>query len=137
MVKDIWLNLPVKDVKRSREFFTQLGFSFDTKYGHTDVSEGMIVGDKKFVVMLFQEAQLAGFMQNKVTDTSQGNEQMVSLGVDSREKIDELAKRAKAAGATVYAEPAEIQGWMYGCAFIDLDGHRWNGLYMDMSKMPK
>jgi predicted lactoylglutathione lyase len=50
--------------------------------------------------------------------------------------VDELAETAKAAGGTVYAEPGENQGWMYGCGFSDPDGHRWNVLYMDMSKMP-
>jgi predicted lactoylglutathione lyase len=62
---------------------------------------------------------------------------LFSFDAESREEVDEMAKKVKAAGGTLYAEPAENQGWMYGFAFVDPDGHRWNMLYMDMSKMPK
>ena len=47
-----------------------------------------------------------------------------------------MAKKAEAAGATVFCKPQESQGWMYSCGLVDLDGHRWNVLYMDPSKMP-
>jgi len=61
---------------------------------------------------------------------------LISIDAESREEVDEWAKKVTAAGGNVFAQPAENQGWMYGCAFADLDGHRWNVLYMDMSKMP-
>lgn len=48
-----------------------------------------------------------------------------------------MATKAVKAGGKVFAEPGAKDGWMYGCGFSDLDGHRWNSLYMDMSKMPK
>jgi predicted lactoylglutathione lyase len=48
-----------------------------------------------------------------------------------------MLKKAVNAGGTVFSESEEKDGWMYGCGFADLDGHRWNVLYMDMSKMPK
>jgi predicted lactoylglutathione lyase len=60
-----------------------------------------------------------------------------SLGVNTVADVDEMAKKAVGAGAKLYANPAYKDGWMYGCAFADLDGHRWNILFMDMSKMPK
>ena len=55
---------------------------------------------------------------------------------ESKEEVDDLARKAENAGAIIYASPVEKDGWMYGCGFTDPDNHRWNILYMDMSKMP-
>ncbi len=137
MTKDLWINLPVKDLAKSKEFFTKLGFSFNTKYGNTDISAGLIIGNKSMVVMLFAESTFEKFTKNKITDTKQSTEVLFSIDAESREEVDELAKKVVKAGGTIYGEPGENQGWMYGCGFCDLDGHRWNILYMDMSKMPK
>ena len=60
-----------------------------------------------------------------------------SLDAVNREEVDQMAKAAVDAGGTLFGKPAEHQGWMYGCAFADLDGHRWNVVFMDMNKMPK
>ena len=62
---------------------------------------------------------------------------MISFDAESREEVDEMARKVFEAGGNIFGEPAEIQGWMYGFAFTDLDGHRWNQLYMDFSKMPQ
>jgi predicted lactoylglutathione lyase len=132
MTKELWINLPVKDVKKAKEFFAYIGFSLSTQYG-----DGIIIGSKKIVVMLFEESVFKGFTQNKLTDTKQSSEVLFSFDAESREEVDAMAKKVKAAGGALYSEPAENQGWMYGCAFTDLDGHRWNILYMDMGKMPK
>lgn len=135
MTKEIWINLPVKDVKRSKEFFTQIGFPLNTKHGNTDHSACLVVGSKNIVVMLFEENMFKGFTQNGLTNTGQSTEVLFSFDAESKEEVDEMAEKVKAAGGTIYSEPAENQGWMYGFAFIDPDGHRWNMLYMDMSKM--
>jgi uncharacterized protein len=137
MIKEFWINLPVKDINKSKEFFTKLGFSFNTKYGNGPNSTGMMIGSKNIVVMLFSENAFKGFSQNNLVDTRQGNEVLLSFDAESREEVDSFAKNAEAAGGKVFGKPSEHQGWMYGCAFADLDGHRWNVLYMDMSKMPK
>jgi hypothetical protein len=62
---------------------------------------------------------------------------LLSIDAESKAEVDELTKKATKAGGTVFGEPAEHQGWRYGCGFTDLDGHRWNVLYMGMSKMSK
>jgi hypothetical protein len=89
------------------------------------------------VLNLFPEAMIKNFMGHTITDTKQSNEVLFSIGASSREEVDSLAKKAVEAGGTLYGKPSEHDGWMYGCGFVDLDGHRWNVLYMDMSKMPK
>jgi uncharacterized protein len=136
MTKQLWINLPVKNVKKSREFFTQLGFSF-TQHGNTDHSLGVQIGANKDVVMLFEEPTFKNYSNNQIADTSKGSEVLISIDAESRREVDEIAARAKKAGGKIFGEPGDHEGWMYGCGFTDLDGHRWNALYMDMSKMPK
>jgi predicted lactoylglutathione lyase len=137
MTKEIWINLPVRNVEKSRDFFTSIGFRLNTQYGNSDTSASLLVGSKSVVVMLFNEKTFEGFTQSKTADVAQQAEVLFSIDAESREEVDELAKKATAAGGNVFAKPGEKQGWMYGCAFADLDGHRWNVLYMDMSKMPR
>ena len=136
MTKQIWLNLPVKDIAKSKVFFSQLGFSFNEKH-ETKTSACLMIGDSNFVIMLFSESVFAGFVQNKITDTKTSSEILISIDAQSKNEVDEMANKVAEAGGTVFAEPAENQGWMYGCGFEDLDGHRWNVLYMDLSKLPQ
>lgn len=135
MPDSLWINLPVKNVNLSRIFFTQIGFTLNTQYGNSEHSASFLVG--KMVVMLFNENTFKSFIKNELTDTKQGNEVLFSIGAASKEDVNEIAEKVIAAGGNVFSAPAESQGWMYGCAFSDPDGHRWNSLYMDMSKMPK
>jgi hypothetical protein len=136
MTKQIWLNLPVKDALKSKDFFSKIGFTFLEERTTPD-SACMLVGEGNFVVMLFGESMFQNFIQHQITDTNQSSEFLISIDAESREEVDAIAQNAKAAGGTVFAEPGENQGWMYGCGFCDLDGHRWNVLYMDFSKMPQ
>lgn len=86
--------------------------------------------------MLFAQDAFAGFTNNALSDTAKGTEVLFSLGAESRDQVDDIAKRATAAGGTVFAQPRESNGFMYGCGFCDPDGHRWNVLFMDTGKMP-
>lgn len=133
MTKELWINLPVRDPKKAKEFFTKIGFKFNSQYSEY----AMVIGSKNIVVMLFEDSVFKKVIQNDITDTKQSNEVLFSFDGESREEVDEMAKKVRAAGGKLFSEPQENQGWMYGFAFTDLDGHRWNMLYMDMSKMPK
>jgi predicted lactoylglutathione lyase len=135
MITDFWINLPVKNIAKSRAFFTELGFSFNTQYGNSDNSISLLVGNKNTVVMLFEEPAFEGFARCKTADVKNSAEVLLSVGVDSKEAVDELAKKAILAGGVCDHVPKEMQGWMYGCLIIDPDGHKWNPLYMDMSKI--
>ncbi len=136
MTKQLWINLPVKDLQQSKAFFEALGFSFNTKYGNTDHSASLLIGEKNIVVMLFTEPLFESFTRRKIADTATGTEVLFSIDAESREEVDEIAVKVVAAGGDLFAQPAEQQGWLYGCGFADPDGHRWNVLFMDMSKMP-
>lgn len=137
MTNDLWLNLPVKDLAKSIAFFTHIGFTHHPGPGNTANSASFLVGDKKVVLMLFTQDNFAGFTQQPVSDTSKASEVLFSLGASSRDDVDDYAIHARQAGGTVFAEPCESNGFMYGCGFCDPDGHRWNPLFMDMSKLPK
>jgi predicted lactoylglutathione lyase len=136
MTKDIWINLPVKNIPQSKEFFAALGFSFNPRFSKSDDTAALMVGEKNIVVMLFDEKIFRNFTSHPVTDTKLSTEVLLSIDAESKQEVDELAAKAEAAGGKLFGKPTEIQGWMYGCGFTDLDGHRWNVLYMDVSKMP-
>ena len=136
MTKQIWLNLPVKNVAKSKEFFSQLGFAFSTENGNSANSACMLIGEKGVVVMLFDEPTFKSFTKADIPDTAKGTEVLFSIDAESRDDVDIMAVKVTKAGGKLFGQPAANQGWMYGFGFADLDGHRWNVLYMDMSQMP-
>lgn len=136
MTKEIWLNLPVKDVKKSKEFFETIGWTLNEKHTNSNMV-CFEVGTKKITVLFFDEETFKGFTKHEIANTIAGSEVLISFDAESREEIDETASKVFDAGGMIFAEPAEIQGWMYGFAFADLDGHRWNQIFMDFSKVPQ
>lgn len=137
MTQDIWLNLPVKDLAKSAAFFTEIGFTRNPGPGNSEHSASFTIGDKKVVLMLFAQEMFSGFTSNGLCDTSKGTEVLFSLGATSREQVNDMAHHVTLAGGAIFAEPKESNGFMYGCGFCDPDGHRWNMLFMDLSKIPK
>ena len=138
MTKGVWINLPVKNIEASKIFFKQIGFEFNEQFGgDASISACMLVGNKKVVFMLFQEAIFKHFTQQPLADTAKTAELLISFDAESIEEIDAIAKNVEQAGGVLFTKPASLQGWMYGCGFCDLDGHRWNALYMDFSKLPQ
>ena len=133
MTKELWINLPVKDVKKSKEFFTRIGFTPEANE-MADMTS-VKVGEKNISVVLIAEETLKGLMKNEISDTKAGSEVFISFDAESRAEVDETARKVFDAGGTIFSEPTEIRDWMYGFAFCDLDGHRWNHVFMDMSKM--
>lgn len=136
MPKQFWINLPVKDINKSKEFYRKVGFFVNEHHGISGQAQ-LIIGDNNVTVMLFPESTFKNFTKHDIVDTKQATEVLLSVDAESREEVDEIAKNAVEAGGTLLGEPSESQGWMYGCGFTDLDGHCWNVLYMDMSNMPK
>lgn len=95
------------------------------------------LGEKNVAVNFFTEEIFKSFSGNEISDTTKGTEALFSIDAQSPSEVDEMAKKAVEAGGKLYGSPGEKDGWMYGCGFTDLDGHRWNVLYMDMEKMPR
>jgi predicted lactoylglutathione lyase len=137
MIKEFWINLPVKDVQKSKEFFIKIGFKLNPHYGNTENSTSFLIGQKSIVLMLFEESTFKGFTSTGIPNTLQFSEVLLSIDTENKEEVDEMVRIIIEAGGKSNHVPYEMQGWMYGCIFSDLDGHRWNLMYMDWSKMPK
>ena len=135
--KQFWINLPVKDIEKSKAFFRAIGFRENSMHANNPAMGSFFLDSHNTVMMLFPESQIEHFMNNAVTDTSKNNEVLFNISAESPEEVNTLAERVRAAGGTIFGEPGESGGWMYAFGFTDLDGHRWSMLYMDMSKMPK
>ena len=134
MTKQVWFNLPTKDVAKAREFYTKMGFPTHSQPETGAYSFAIKIGDSSSVIMVFDESHFREYTRNGIANPTSGSEVLISIDAQSREEVVIMAQKAKDAGGTIFSEPTEIQGWMYGCGFTDLDGHCWNVLYMDMSK---
>ena len=126
--RQIFVNLPVRDLKRSVDFFTKLGFKFDPQFTD-DQATCMIISDNAFV-MLLVEARFKDFTQKRICDTATQTEGLFALSAGSREEVDEMVKTATAGGGKTAVDPID-EGFMYCRSFYDLDGHHWEILFMD------
>lgn len=134
MASKIFLNLAVKDLKKSIDFFTTLGFSFNPQFTDEHAT-CMIIGDNIFV-MLVTEQRFKDFTKKEICNAHKNTEVLIAIDADSREKVDEMVKTAVDAGGSIYMD-LQDHGWMYGHGFADLDGHQWEVFYMDESTIPK
>ncbi|WP_343704576.1 VOC family protein [Chitinophaga sp.] len=134
MATKIFINLPVKDLKKTVEFFTALGFTFNAQF--TDEKATCMIVDENIFVMLLVEKYFQTFTSKPVADATRSTEVITFLSIDSREKVDELVDKALAAGATKNNEPQDM-GWMYQRSFADINGHMWEIGYMDESAVPQ
>jgi predicted lactoylglutathione lyase len=135
MATKTFVNLPVKDLSRATEFFTAIGFSFDPEF--TDENATRMIISEDTSIMLAVEPFFKGFIEPQdIADTSRSREVIVGLSAESREQVDDLAEKAIAAGGQALGEP-EDQGFMYMRGFLDLDGHQWSFIHMDMSAVPE
>ncbi|MHC5744516.1 MAG: VOC family protein [Nostoc sp.] len=130
MSTQIFVNLPVKNLNQSIEFFTQLGFEFNPQFTD-ETATCMIVSENIFVMLLTYE-KFKTFTPKEICDATKSTEVLVCLSSDSREQVDEIVRKAVAAGGTTYNEPQD-HGFMYGHGFADLDGHIWEIIYMEPS----
>lgn len=125
----IFVNLPVKNLDRSVDFFTKLGFSFDPRFTDETATQ-MIVSDRAFV-MLLTEDRFKDFTKKELVDATSHTEVIMALSADSREGVDELADKALAVGGSPANEPLEMGDFMYSRSFQDPDGHLWEVVWMD------
>jgi uncharacterized protein len=128
MSKQIFVNLPVKDLNQSVEFFTKLGFSFNPQFTD-ETTTCMIVSDDIFVMLLIHD-KFKTFTPNAICDATKSTEVLVSLSSESRTAVDDIVSKAIAAGGKTYNEPQD-HGFMYAHEFQDLDGHIWEIVYME------
>jgi predicted lactoylglutathione lyase len=128
MHKQIFVNLPVRDLGRSRTFFASLGFAFNEQFSNDDAI-CMVIGENIYA-MLLVERFFKGFTTKPIADATEATEVLTCLSCDSREEVDALVAKALAAGGRA-PNPKQEHGFMYGHGFEDLDGHLWELVWMD------
>ena len=126
--RKLFVNLPVRDLNASKRFFTQLGFEFNPQF--TDDKAACMVVSEEAYVMLLAEPFFRTFTKRQLCDTARETEGLFALSCQSRAEVDDLVRKAIAAGGKHAAEPQD-HAFMYGWSFHDLDGHHWEVLWMD------
>lgn len=134
MSRKIFVNLPVKDLKRSMAFFEQLGFTFNPQF--TDDTAACMVITDDIYSMLLTHAKFKMFTKKDIVDTTKSTEVLTALSCESRAEVDDLLAKALKAGA-IESGPLQDYGFMYGRSFDDPDGHTWEIFWMDRNHMQK
>lgn len=124
MKKQIILNLPVKNLDKSKAFFSALGFGFDPRFSGENAAFMNIV-EGTIQAMLTAEPFFASLIDKPVADAKEANEMVICLSCESREEVNSLIAKAVAAGGRT-PHPPEDHGFMYDQGFEDIDGHLWN-----------
>lgn len=133
-VKSIFINLPINDLQKTRNFWTKLGFSFNEQFSD-DRALCLILNDGQMYSMLITHDMFSTFTNRPIADSST-TQVLTALEVDSREQVDSIVKLALENGGTRYRESAD-HGWMYYDSFADINGHQWEILYTDPTQIPQ
>ena len=133
MVNQIFVNLPVKDLEKTKEFWAKLGFSFNPQF--TDQNAAALVIGENIFAMLVVPTFFTRFTKKEIVDAFKSTEAINALGVQTREEVNQIMEKVLGAGGKE-TRPPEDYGWMFGRSFEDIDGHQWELVYIDLSKAP-
>lgn len=133
MFRQIYVNLPVRDLARTRAFFSALGLRFNPQFSN-DQGACLEIADNIYA-MLLTEPFFQGFTKLPVGDARRDTQVLIALSCDSRAEVDDMVAKAVAAGGTTPNAPVD-HGFMFQHGFTDLDGHQWEVFWMDMNAAP-
>jgi uncharacterized protein len=128
MAKQIFVNLPIGNLKASMAFYTALGFKNNPQFTNDDAA--CMVYSETIYVMLHSHHSWRRFTQRPIPPSS-SSEVMLSLSLDSTQEVDTMNDIAKANGGTADINPKQDLGFMYSRSFTDPDGHVWESFWMD------
>jgi uncharacterized protein len=134
MATQIYVNLPVKNLKQSMEFFAKLGYEFNPQF--TDETATCMIVDKNIFIMLLAEEKFKAFTPKEVVDARKSTEVLLCLSMESRQAVETMVKKAVSAGGSLYSQPQD-HGFMYAHGYQDIDGHIWELVFTDMSSAPQ
>lgn len=130
-MKSVYINLPVKDLKKSRIFWAKLGFTFNEQFSD-DKAICLVLNEGAIYSMLISHKFFKTFTDRPIYDGTT-TQVLIAIEANSRAKVDEIVKKALDNGGSRYKDPVDYD-WMYYDSFADLDGHQWEILFMDESK---
>ncbi|QTJ68045.1 VOC family protein [Rhodococcus sp. ZPP] len=133
MSRMLFVNLPIKNLDATKKFFGDLGFEFNATFSD-DSCVAMVINESTSV-MLLVEPKFRDFIEVDICDTSKAVEALLCISAESREEVDALVDKALAAGGSAWGK-LQDEGFMYGRAFRDLDGHVWEVMWMDPTAVP-
>ena len=132
MATQIFVNLPIKNLDKTVEFFTKLGFTFNPQF--TDEKATCMVVSESIFFMLLVEKFFKTFTKKEISDSTKTTEAILRISTESREKVDEMINKALEAGGSLTGE-AQDHGWMYARGFYDVDGHHWEIMFAHMRQL--
>lgn len=132
-INQIYVNLPVKDVQKTKEFWMKLGFAINEKF--SDERAVCVIMKENHIYTMFLKEDFFRTFTDRPIANGQTTQMLLAIGVNSREEVDNMVKTAIENGGSTYSEPQD-QSWMYQSAFSDLNGHQWEVMFADMSKIP-
>ena len=135
MAKQIFVNMAVRDLKKSTAFYEAIGATRNPQFSD-DTASCMVFSDTIFV-MLLTHAKWASFTKKPIVDAHRESEVALCISADNRQAVDAMTEAAAANGGKADINPKQDHGFMYGRSFEDLDGHVWEPTFVDMSQFPK
>ncbi|WP_278381112.1 VOC family protein [Chryseobacterium arthrosphaerae] len=132
-INQIYVNLPIKDVQKTRDFWTKLGFSVNEQF--SDEKAICVIMKENHIYAMFLKEEFFQTFTNRPFAKGDTTQVLLAIGVDNREDVDRIINTAIENGGSKYSEPMD-HGWMYQSAFADIDGHQWEVMHADMSKLP-
>lgn len=134
MPTKVFINLPVSNLAKSMVFFQHLGFSFNPQF--TDEKAGCMIVSESIFVMLLTNNYFQSFIDKKICDAHYETEVLIALDAASADEVKQFISKAESIGGKIYAQPKDLD-FMYQHSFADLDGHKWEMAYVDMSQFPQ
>ncbi|RXZ65886.1 VOC family protein [Pelagerythrobacter rhizovicinus] len=135
MTKMLFVNLPVTDLARSKAFYEAVGFTNNPQFSD-DNAVSMVWSDAIYVMLLKHDFWKT-FTSKTIPDAHESAQVMLALSQDSQDAVEEIVRKAVAAGGKADPTPKQDLGFMYGRSFEDPDGHIWENAFMDMSALPE
>lgn len=132
-INQIYVNLPIKDVQKTREFWTKLGFSINEQF--SDEKAICVIMKADHIYTMFLTEEFFQTFTDRPVAKGETTQTLLAIGVNSREEVDQMVKIAIDNGGSTYSEPQD-HGWMYQSAFSDLNGHQWEVMFADASQIP-
>ena len=133
MQSQVFINLAVKDLEKSKEFYLKMGFTVNPQF--SDNTAKCLVWSENIFVMIMTVEKFESFATKPLADTKNNLAGIFSLSVESVEKVNEIVDNAVQAGGKE-PKPMQDYGFMQMRNVEDFDGHTWEIFYMDMSKFP-
>ena len=134
MHKNMFVNLPIKDLGNTRKFWEALGYTFNKQFSD-ETAASLVLGEHSYAMLLTHD-KFKQFTKKEIVDATGATEVLIALDAESKEAVDQLIEKVQSAGGKE-ARPAEDHGFMYGRSFEDLDGHIWEVFWMDPNFVQK